>query len=960
MNAQLVTQSTVDTQTATRPAESMLQKSGYLLVVILSAGLLVDAAVETFQAGSHQRWPIVAAAVAAITIVVFLLRRRLVFVAAACSFLTLLGLFAISAWLPDAENGVVLFRQSSTAVLSAVCAAGLLWATVVVVRFRRLPRGLSIALAMLALYGAAAFGAGAINAVPLADLLHGQSLWTVFPRWLQGAFLGGLIVLPVAIVLEITDLIRRPGHHRALISAVAVLMIGVVALSGLRSRTTVGDRFASSRADTPSSPSDTLDGRQTFGQPAAAAAGGQTPSGVSYLAELAKLKASIDFSAVDVRALQAKIGSNPQTIFQFMQDRVRFEAYGGVLRGARGTLMARAGNSLDRALLQAALLNAAGHRTRLAAGTISVAQAEALVRSGLKPPHAVAAPDLNAIVDRALGHFVLLGNTLDDAGFKPPTGDAGRWDRTVREAQAHAWVQLDNNGQWLDVDSSPGVAYGRTLVAPARSFDAVDPKTFDEVEFAVDVETEQDGKTETHRVLEHKAHAADLAGVVIGLFHERAAQSATPVLLIGDQRIPGTAFTSEPTALGGVIGRSILPAFGGSPALMTGEWLRLHVTGPTDDRTASFTIVDTIGPAARGSGQLPADSPAARQAVADTLDAVLGISVVTGRVPTSLPATLLSDLSDPLTAQGVARMLAIQNATYAALRDLIPSSFFAAAPASYVDAPAVVISRAQPHRRPTGDPSFVLSMDLTLKASRILRPPDDPLRAAGSFYDNLAAGVIDHTVERWMIADGDGGASVGGVFEAAVASDLPLGIAKSGDVTLTEPLTPDGRSRLSATLVKGQVDILPKGRPPGWSASLGWWSIDPSSGWTEDTNEEGCHPELVERGSKDSAFKGAYRAICQVGRVVAGATILTIAITQAEPWSEEEVAQIVQWVCDTVNGRPRGPSSGPSRPPVPPPGPAKPGFPPTSPKFPSPPRPPKGPPDVPQWWSSNGSWRKWR
>ena len=937
-------------------ADSVWRSGGYAAIALVFACLSIDAGIETFVAASPLRWMVALLSVASLATVILVYRRKGLFPAAAAGLLAFLGALAASAWLPaGGRTGVVLMRLPTPAVLAGISAVALTAAAITLVMARLGFRGVRLALAAFAVYGAAAFALAAANAIPLPDLLQGGGFWAVLPWWLQGAFVGAVIALPAAIFAEVILIARVATRtRRATLTAAAMSIVAVLVFSGFKAQEPAPGEDARVVAAVAAGAAATA---SPFAPQLVSSPGPQPPTDAgSYQAELAKLKASIDPATFDVGARQAKIGKDPQAIFSYVQDRIRFEAYPGALRGARGALMARAGNSIDRALLEAALLNAAGHRTRFASGTISVAQAESLVRAGMRstPP---AGAELGEIVDRALGHFVLIGNALDDAGFQPPSGDAGAWERTVREAQAHTWVQIENNGQWMDADSSPGVAYGGKLVPPVQFHDQIDPQTYDGLEFDVDVELEHDGTLETRRVLERKSAAADLAGVVIGLFHERGAQTSTPVLVVGNQRISGTAFTSEPQAIGGVIGRSLMPAFGQSPTIVTGEWLRLVATGVGDQRTATYTIVDTIGPAARAARQVPQDTSSARQAVSESQDAILGMTVVTGGLPTSLPAMFLSDLSDPLAPEGVVRMLSVQNATYAALRQKLPSSFFGVVPMAYVDRPSVVLSRVQPHKAGSTD-TYQLSMDLTLKASRILRPPDDPLRTAGSFYDNLASGVLDHTVERWMMGEsGDASAGVGSAVEAAVKSDVPLAVVKSG-TALPEALTADGRLRLTTTLASGAIGILPKSRPQEWNAALAWWGVNPSTGWTEDTNEDGCHPAAVERGAKESWYKGAYRSFCQVGRVVAGAAILTIAMSQEEPWSEEEVANIITWVCDTVNGRPR-PRGGPSNPPVPPPGPAKPGFPPTSPKFPSVPK-PKGPPDVPNWWSSRGTWRKWR
>lgn len=59
-------------------------------------------------------------------------------------------------------------------------------------------------------------------------------------------------------------------------------------------------------------------------------------------------------------AQAASLSNDPKQIFAFVRDQIGFEAYTGSVRGARGTLWAMAGNTLDKASLLVALLGAAG------------------------------------------------------------------------------------------------------------------------------------------------------------------------------------------------------------------------------------------------------------------------------------------------------------------------------------------------------------------------------------------------------------------------------------------------------------------------------------------------------------------------------------------------------------------------------------------------------------------------
>src|SRR5215211_4196307 len=125
-------------------------------------------------------------------------------------------------------------------------------------------------------------------------------------------------------------------------------------------------------------------------------AGAQTPEPtLSYEEALAKLdrlmagveelRAQIDRSRFDVEELGLRLGFEAEAIVGFVREEIAFEQYPGLLRGARGTLIGRAGNALDQAVLLATLLLQAGYEARIARGELSPEQAQVLVEQMAVP-----------------------------------------------------------------------------------------------------------------------------------------------------------------------------------------------------------------------------------------------------------------------------------------------------------------------------------------------------------------------------------------------------------------------------------------------------------------------------------------------------------------------------------------------------------------------------------------------
>ena len=100
-----------------------------------------------------------------------------------------------------------------------------------------------------------------------------------------------------------------------------------------------------------------------------------------FMEKLEELRSHIDRTQFDVDALSFELAfEDAETIVAYVRDNIYFEQYPGLLRGPTGTLMSRAGNVLDQAVLLQKLLEDAGYETRIVRGTLDDEQAQALVR----------------------------------------------------------------------------------------------------------------------------------------------------------------------------------------------------------------------------------------------------------------------------------------------------------------------------------------------------------------------------------------------------------------------------------------------------------------------------------------------------------------------------------------------------------------------------------------------------
>lgn len=594
------------------------------LLAMLGYVALLDAAVETFMSGSSIRWWVTAPSVAFVALNVWLwrsggpARRRFgAGGAAAMAIGAVPLLLAATAWLPGGQiDGVRILGQPTATVLIAMTAAAVMLAVSVLSRALAMVPAPARTIARLVLlavafYALTAFGLALSNHTPFADLLHGAGLWRPLPRWLQGAYLGSFVLLPLALLVRLMEAGRQPRGTRGraaqpvvLAQSVAVVLAGYLAV-GAGGRA-VGTPNVSTANLSTVSIEDAIKASEQFraavltasdGSPLTAALARER---LQYLLEqFAALEREVPRETFAPQAVVDSVGRDPALLFAWVRDRTFWIPYRGALRGPVGVLMDRAGNSLDRSLLLAELLRLAGYSVRLAHADLTPDQAASLrERLAAVPELAGRVPSMtetwSARSDQVFQEYAqrfqkdpaafvqsaarltqiddartaearrqsavqaqALRAALGNAQGNAPAADA------TKELADHWWVQFSRDGQWVDVDLGARDATAGHATAAVQS--TVAPASLPEgdywtVEVRVVLERWSRGQLSEHTVLTHRFRAIDTILQDVTLLHapknfpdklnsgdDRAAELRSAILAVNEWR-PVLVVGNKPVA----------------------------------------------------------------------------------------------------------------------------------------------------------------------------------------------------------------------------------------------------------------------------------------------------------------------------------------------------------------------------------------------------------------------------
>ena len=262
----------------------------------------------------------------------------------------------------------------------------------------------------------------------------------------------------------------------------------------------------------------------------------------------------------DPQAIIDKTGKNPSKIFEWVSDHTYFVPYRGLLRGDKGVLMDRLGNSLDRAMLLYSLLQVAGQLARMAHGTLSETQAQDVLekvrpfpsleeRIGSSWPRTITSTlaeqyaqenqlgsaeirkEIEKLTAQEKATELKVKNRVATqtaaiaaaVGHPPASAAAEERADQVRAITDHWWVQWQNGGNWANLDPTlPASLPGQTLtsvqstIAP-KSYTDVGENLVHTVEINVVIEVWKQGQLKESTALKQKLIPAAVIGEPIVL-----------------------------------------------------------------------------------------------------------------------------------------------------------------------------------------------------------------------------------------------------------------------------------------------------------------------------------------------------------------------------------------------------------------------------------------------------------
>jgi len=512
-----------------------------------------------------------------------------------------------------------------------------------------------------------------------------------------------------------------------------------------------------------------------------------------------------------IAGLAARLNYDQGAMFAFVRDEIHYESYAGVLRGATGTLMARAGNSTDQATLLAALFDAAQIPYRFAIGALDGSSTDYLVsRLNISRDQAQTAFDMRMVAAYSQDPTLAFLSTPASEATPPPDAlqaldeaaeaaehnraRATAWLETTSsmiagaldevgitipdvapslpamEIERHTWVQAPDGSAWIDFNPTfpePGQASGR--VEAVETPGALPDEMFHTVRFRVVVE-EVRGNSLQRRDAVSRAFTSDqLINLPVSFMLAptdalaELGQSISgalgggyrfnPAIVFGEDAEIATTPVVFQSGQEGVLSAPDDP--GGAPAHgeTAGVWYAVDVTSPGQEPvTVERTWLDRFDPDDRLQPEIDLSriKPLEIVTLPDGSTAVAGLDRLTMLTVDVARLPLPMALGDPALNDTMSMINAV-GPCWSALRETMSIQFeWPIDMMSWIATPQVTAVTFRPENPLVPDSPLVMETDLLLHAPATARFAGASERS-NELPPAVTAGIVDSLAERLLL-----------------------------------------------------------------------------------------------------------------------------------------------------------------------------------------------------------------